>query len=50
VVNIINITRQSIGPIRGDVEGALSYLAGLGNQYEEPAPEQTAVTEEAGVA
>jgi hypothetical protein len=46
MVDIINVTRQSIGPNRGDVEGALSYLASLVNQYQEPA----AVTEEAGVA
>ena len=46
MVSIINVTRQSFGPNRGDVEGALSYLAGLVNQYQEPA----AVTEEAGAA
>jgi hypothetical protein len=46
VVDVINITRQSFGPNRGDVEGTLSYLASLVNQYQEPA----AVTEEAGAA
>lgn len=46
MVSIINVTRQSFGPNRGDVEGALSYLAGLVNQYQEAA----AVTEEAGAA
>ena len=46
MVSIINVTRQSFGPNGGDVEGALSYLAGLVNQYQEAA----AVTEEAGAA
>jgi hypothetical protein len=46
VVDIVNVTRQSIGPNRGDIEEALSYLAGLVNHYEEPA----AVSEEAGAA
>jgi hypothetical protein len=46
MVDIVNITRQSFGPNRGDVEGALSYLASLVNHYQEPA----AVTEEAGAA
>jgi hypothetical protein len=50
MVDIINVTRQSFGPNRGDVEGALSYLAGLVNQYQEPAPKPAAVTEEAGAA
>jgi hypothetical protein len=46
MVSIINITRQSFGPNRGEIEGALSYLASLVNQYQEAA----AVTEEAGAA
>ena len=46
MVSIVSVTRQSFGPNRGDVEGALSYLAGLVNQCQEPA----AVTEEAGAA
>jgi hypothetical protein len=46
MMSIISITRQSIGPNRGDVEAALSYLVSLVNQYQEPA----AVTEEAGAA
>ena len=50
MVSIINVTRQSFGPNRGDVEGALSYLAGLVNRYQEPASNPTAVTEEAGAA
>jgi hypothetical protein len=50
VVDIINITRQSIGLNRGEIEGALSYLASLVNQYEEPGPKPAVVTEEAGAA
>ena len=50
MVSIISVTRQSFGPNRGDVEGALSYLAGLVNQYQEPVPKPAAVTEEAGSA
>jgi hypothetical protein len=46
MVSIISVTRQSFGPNRGDVEGALSYLASLVNQYQESAT----VTEEAGAA
>lgn len=50
MVSIINVTRQSFAPHRGDVEGALSYLASLVNQYQESAPKPAAVTEEAGAA
>jgi hypothetical protein len=46
MVSIVSVTRQSFGPNRGEIEGALSYLASLVNQYQEPA----AVTEEAGAA